>query len=72
MGKFKDLQQAKSNQNRQAFLLTFFNGEGYEEKEINGFWLIKQLVSGDQGKPMVAIYTQEAYQKYKVYQTMKI
>jgi len=26
---------------RQDFLLSFFEGDRYEEKSVNGFWLIK-------------------------------
>jgi hypothetical protein len=32
----------KRNKNKQDFLLTFFDGEGYQEKEVNGFFLVKQ------------------------------
>ena len=54
----------KAAKTRQMFLLTFFNGEGYEEKEVNGFWLVKQI-AGDTGTPQVAIYTKEAFENYK-------
>lgn len=53
------------NKVRQLFLLTFFDQNGgYEEKNVNGFWLIKQF---DNVKKIwqVAIYTAEAYRKRK-------
>ena len=51
------------NKIRQMFLLSFFDKENrYEEKEINGFMLIKQF-NARQLAWEVAIYTRESYQK---------
>lgn len=54
----------ESIQRKQKFLLTFFNEDKYQEKEVNGFWLIKQW-NKDKGKWQVAIYSKEKYQNYK-------
>lgn len=52
-------------ENRRQFLLTFFDKEnGYTEKEINGFWLIKHW-NGNSKKWVVDIYTQKSYNNYK-------
>ena len=51
------------NENRQNFLLTFFQGEGYEEKEVNGYWLVKQW-NGNTKNWQVAIYTKESFENY--------
>ena len=52
---------------RQEFLLSFFNSANeYEEKEINGYILIKQF-NAKSLKWEVAIYTQKSYQKRKNY-----
>ncbi|GEM_PF-3543894 len=56
------------NITRQLFLQSFFNEkQGYEEKEVNGFWLIKQFNS-QQNKWQVAIYTKEAFLKRKTHE----
>lgn len=56
------------NRIRHRFLLTFFDpDEKYQEKEINGFHLIKQFNSRYLTWE-VAIYTKEAYLKRKVHQ----
>ncbi len=47
-----------------SFLLSFFDKEGYEEKEVNGFWLIKSK-NGNTGKYQVALYSKESYENYK-------
>ena len=49
---------------QQEFLQSFFQGEGYEEKEVNGFWLVKQI-SGITKETMVGVYTQESFKLYK-------
>lgn len=54
----------KASKNRQAFLLTFFDEEGYAEKELNGFWLVRSI-NGATGNPQVAVFSQEAYKNYK-------
>ncbi len=60
------LKQKKDNKVRQDFLLTFFEQDIYQEKEVNGFWLIKQWNS-DAQKWQVAIYTKESFSNYKKY-----
>lgn len=64
------LNKKKENKVRQEFLLSFFKeqnqNEHYEEKEINGFWLIKQK-NNDNNSWQVAIYSQESYKNYKEY-----
>lgn len=53
---------------RQLFLQSFFDEkQGYEEKEVNGFWLIRQF-SNEQNKWQVAIYTRVAYLKRKTHE----
>ncbi len=50
---------------RREFLLTFFDGKHeYQEKEVNGFYLIKQF-SAKLLDWEVAIYTKQSYQKKK-------
>ena len=59
MGKEKK----RLNQQRQNFLLTFFDKEPkYQTKEVNGFILVKQF-NGETGDWQVAIYTPESYKK---------
>lgn len=56
------------NKLKHAFLLTFFNEDsGYEEKQINGFWLIKQFQK-KLSQWVVAIYTPQSYKKKKKHQ----
>lgn len=59
--------------NRQAFLLTFFDKEPkYQEKKVNGFWLIKQF-NGDTKNWQVAVFTEESFKSYKkIQQNFKI
>ncbi|KKR80653.1 MAG: hypothetical protein UU73_C0005G0025 [Candidatus Daviesbacteria bacterium GW2011_GWA1_41_61] len=55
------------NKIRRLFLLSFFDPKNqYQEKEINGFVLIKQF-SQLLGDWEVAIYTKEAFQKRLAY-----
>jgi hypothetical protein len=58
----------KESRKLHQFLLTFFNQETdhYEEKEINGFWIIKQK-NNDNDTWQVAIYTKESFNNYKNY-----
>lgn len=51
------------NQSRQDFLLTFFDCEDYQEKFVNGFWLIKQF-NGDTDNWQVAIFTKDSFKSY--------
>lgn len=55
----------KTSASRMTFLMTFFeNEEGYEELEVNGFWLIKQF-NGNKKVWEVHIYPAESYANYK-------
>ena len=56
--------KVKSNKTKQEFLLSFFNDNGYEEKQVNGFWLVKQW-NGNTKDWQVAIYTNQSFTKYK-------
>jgi hypothetical protein len=52
---------------RQEFLLTFFDhASDYEEKEINGFWLVKHW-NGNNNTHEVAIYKPLDFIKYRSY-----
>ena len=52
------------NKTRQEFLLTFFPIlEGYDEKEVNGFWLIKQY-NGNLKHWEVHIYSKKSFENY--------
>jgi len=57
--------KSRLNAQRQAFLLTFFEGntDQYEEKEVNGFVLVKHIVNGDPSVFEVAIYPKEHFTK---------
>ena len=68
----KEVLTAKRNRSRtrHEFLLTFFEGkvsEGYAEKEVNGYWLVRQW-NGNSKMWEVAIYTQENFGRRKEYQ----
>ncbi len=64
MPKISSIKLAKRN-NKKGFLLTFFDKEeGYEEKEVNGFWLIKHW-NGDSQSWTVDIFSAEGYKNYK-------
>ena len=62
----------KGDNNRQAFLLTFFKYpdgdpvDHYEEIVVNRFWLVKSYNSENK-KWQVAIYTQQAFERYKMF-----
>jgi len=66
----KATQNAKRNKTRQDFLLTFFDGDGYQEKEVNGFTLIKHR-NGNTGGWEVAIYSKEAIENYNTIREQK-
>lgn len=52
-------------ENRRKFFLTFFNDEeGYEEKNVNGWWLIKHR-DADRDLWTVHLYSNESYRNYK-------
>ena len=65
-------EKKKQNRRRHEFLLTFFdNDHKYTEKEVNGYWLVKQL-SGSTGRWQVAIYGKVGFGEYKRYQEVKM
>lgn len=54
------------NEVRISFLKSFFEkDEGYEIKEVNGFWLVKYW-DGNFKRWWVAVYTKESYESYKL------
>lgn len=56
------------NKIRHQFLLTFFDNENnYQEKEVNGFMLIKQFDTATSNW-QVAIYTKKSFDKRKEHQ----
>ena len=52
-----------TNKSRQSFLSTFFTGEGYEEREVNGYWLINQW-DGNNKRWVIYVYSPESYRAY--------
>ena len=62
----KKTEKQKKRDMKIKFLLSFFDKDKYQEKEVNGFWLIKQFNSNN-GKWQVAIYSQESFKNYKSY-----
>jgi len=54
----------KRNRTRHSFLLTFFQQDEdfYEEKQVNGFWLVKQWNAGNNNWE-VAIYERASFKK---------
>ena len=63
---FMGKQSKINNHTRQEFLATFFDQHShYEEKEVNGFWLVQQMANGE--TPIIAIYPQEKFKSYKAY-----
>jgi len=57
-------QSKELNKNYRSFLKTFFEEEGYQEKEVNGYWLVKS-VNGETEREHVSLYTQASYKRYK-------
>lgn len=50
---------------RHNFYLTFFDDdEEYAEKEVNGYWLVKQW-NPEMNRPQVSLYSKESFKKYK-------
>lgn len=57
--------QKKISNNTSEFLMTLMNDkETYQEKEVNGFWLIKKW-NGNIKKWEVNVFTNESYRNYK-------
>jgi len=59
----ENFNKKNNTQTKQDFLLTFFLKDEYQEKKVNGFWLIKQF-NGNKKCWQVAIYSRESYKKY--------
>lgn len=57
MSKYKDIK-------KQFYMSFFSNEEGYEEKKINGFWLIKHW-DGNNESWFVSLFSEESYRNYK-------
>ncbi len=54
-----------TNKVRKQFYLTFFDESAqYTEKEVNGYWLIKQF-NGTNGEWEVHLYSPSSYRAYK-------
>ena len=49
---------------KQEFYLSFFEDNGYEEKLVNGFYLVKSQ-NGDTKKWQVGLYTRDSFKRYK-------
>ena len=64
----KKERKKQQNEVRHAFLRTFFDQEKdhYEEKEVNGFLLIKQF-NALTNRWEVAIYSKDAYERKQQY-----
>lgn len=61
----KQTNKQRLTQQRRNFLLTFFkNISEYQEKNVNGFWLIKHW-DGNFKRWQVDIYTKESYKRMK-------
>lgn len=58
MSKNKELKR-----NRQEFLMSFFDGDFYQEKEVNGWWLIK-MWNGRLDRWEVHLYSKGSYENY--------
>lgn len=54
----------KRRETHRQFFLSFFNGQGYEEKEMNGFWLVKHWDT-DHSIWVVALYRNDEFKRYK-------
>ena len=58
------MNKRQANTHRQNFLLSVFIDNHYQEKEVNGFWLVKQW-NGGKNEWQVAIFTKESFESYK-------
>ena len=56
---------------RREFLLTYFDKDEYQEKEVNGYWLVKSFNKGSNFW-QVGIYTKESFKNYKGFQESKL
>lgn len=61
--------KVSSNKKYQDFLLSFFEDDYYQEREVNGFWLVKKY-DGSKDIWDVYLYTAESFKAYKNPQTL--
>lgn len=55
----------KLNNNHNDFLMTYFKEkEGYEELNVNGWWLVKTY-DGNKKKDIVNVFSAQSYANYK-------
>jgi len=67
MGKVGNERKKRLNRQRHEFLLTFFDSQsGYDKKQVNGWWLVKQW-NGNNNQWEVAIYTPDGMKKKQEY-----
>lgn len=61
----------QANKTKQAFLRTFFSpSPRYEEKIVNGFYLVKQW-DGNNHDWIIAVYTEESFRNRKSFLSSK-
>lgn len=63
-GGFLCFMSKKESKNKQNFLLSFFEDNGYEEKMVNDFYLVKNW-NGNTKTWQVGIYTKDSFKLYK-------
>lgn len=65
----KNKRKGEQVETRHNFYLSFFDkSRGYEEKLVNGFWLVKQW-NPERNQPQVSLYSQKSFKKIKVVAT---
>ena len=65
----KNTNKKSTNEQKRLFLLTFFEGEDkYEEKEVNGWWLVKHW-DGNIKRWTVTLYSKESIDRFHRGQT---
>lgn len=65
VGKYSKSKKKELNDNKRDFYLSFFNEDsGYDEKEVNGWLLIKQW-DGNYERWTVHLYSEASYRSYK-------
>ena len=65
-------EKSRKSEARNDFYLSFFDDKKeYEEKEINGFWLVRTF-NPVTNKCQVMLYTRESFKAYKEFQKTKL
>jgi hypothetical protein len=60
-----NMSKYKLNNNHNDFLMTYFKEkEGYEELNVNGWWLVKTY-DGNKKKDIVNVFSAQSYANYK-------